>query len=198
MLKDESNPLVRYSTEGYHGTSQSCALSIKKHNFNPSRGDDHWLGAGVYFFEAGISDALENAKDWGIVESWDNTKRKYKYEIYCVVKAVIELERLWDLTSREGLEFFERLRGVLRKRGVERSDSCSGRKFDNSVVEFTANQMKFDGLKCCFFIKLDKNSRKNRVLPGIPNVTVICVRDPERCIPIDKVKVVVEGSVNRR
>ena len=36
----------------YHGTTKACAYSIlNSKKMNPSTGDRHWLGDGIYFYE---------------------------------------------------------------------------------------------------------------------------------------------------
>jgi hypothetical protein len=45
---------------GYHGTSQTKALSILDRGFRASDNDYDWLGTGIYFFQ----DAPLRAKQW--------------------------------------------------------------------------------------------------------------------------------------
>lgn len=40
--------MIRFS--GFHGTNLDHTFSIIKNGFEPSSGDDHWLGDGIYFF----------------------------------------------------------------------------------------------------------------------------------------------------
>jgi hypothetical protein len=193
-----TNALIEnYSTVGYHGTSQASAKSIKTSNFEISKGDDHWLGQGVYFFESHISDGIEDAKKWAKVSAWDNDNRRYTYDHYIVLKAPLQFEKLWDLCDKEGLQLFEHCRAAFLKRGVKYPDPKSGRKFDNCVIDYSAKLVQFDGLRCWFFIKLDGQSRKMNVLPGIPNVTVLCVRDTAKCILLDHLTEIVDGYTNR-
>ncbi len=189
--------LENYSTIGFHGTSREAAIAIQVSNFSLSRGNDHWLGEGAYFFETGISDGKEDAKRWAIVSAWDNDKKCLKYPIYSVLQTSLEFKRLWDLSSREGLKLFEHARSSLLKRGVRPKEATSGRKFDNAVIEFSAAMMNFDGLRAWFFIKLDTMSRILQVQSGIQNVTVICVRSPQDCISLDRLSRVDEGFVKR-
>jgi len=190
--------IADYTTKGYHGTSREAAASIKTSNFSLSRGDDHWLGVGAYFFEEGISNASENAEYWAKVSAWNNSQKTYEYDVYNVLKVPICFKRIWDLCSREGLELFEYARRQLtQKRKLRPTESASGRKFDNSVIEFTANLHGFDGLRSWFFIKLDKQSRVLAVKPGIPNVTVLCARNPQDSILLDEIEILKEGYVSR-
>lgn len=47
---------------GYHGTSQTKAISILENGFLASDNDYDWLGTGIYFFQ----DAPIRAKQWAI------------------------------------------------------------------------------------------------------------------------------------
>jgi len=197
-MASTTNALVEnYSTVGYHGTSRESAALILSSNFSISSEDDHWLGRGSYFFETGISDGLEDAKSWGKVAAWDNEEKCNTYEFYSVIKATLEFERMWDLCSREGLELFEHARARFRKKGVKPGEAASGKRFDNSVIEYAATLMNFDGLRAWFYIKLDAKSRKLQVQSGIQNATVICARKPSDCISLDRVSVIAEGWVSR-
>jgi hypothetical protein len=42
---------MSYSEVLYHGTDKNSAKSIIAGNFEPSKGNNHWLGDGVYFYE---------------------------------------------------------------------------------------------------------------------------------------------------
>ena len=69
---------------GYHGTSQTQALSIIKHGFRASDNDYDWLGTGIYFFQ----DAPTRAKQWAIEQYPANP---------AVIRAKIDLENCIDL-----------------------------------------------------------------------------------------------------
>jgi hypothetical protein len=69
---------------GYHGTSQTQALSILENGFRASDNDYDWLGTGIYFFQ----DAPTRAKQWAIEQHPDNP---------AVIRAKIELENCIDL-----------------------------------------------------------------------------------------------------
>lgn len=188
-------PCSNYEALGYHGTSKEATESILVNHFQVSRGNDHWLGEGAYFFEDGISNGQENAVEWAKVSAWDNAQRKNSYNYFSVISASISLERLWNLTSEEGLFLFEHSRKELAQRGAQPCKQTSGRQFDNAVIEFAAKLLNFDGIKSWFHIKLTASDRKFRVQSGIPNVTVLCVRDPRACISLDQIEEVDKGWV---
>ena len=195
MPSSTTNALIEnYTTTGFHGTSQSAARSIQLTNFMTSRGEDEWLGNGAYFFESIFSDGQNDAKNWACVQAWDGSCNSYK--IYAVLKAEIVLKKLWDLSSSDGLKLFEHCRKEVTKLGLKYHGPKNGRRFDNAVIEFVADRIGFDGLRCWFFIKLDRYSRKMQVMPGIPNVTVLCVRNPGASISLDQISSIGEGYIN--
>lgn len=69
---------------GYHGTSQTQALSILENGFRTSDNDYDWLGTGIYFFQ----DAPTRAKQWAIEQYPTNP---------AVIRAKIELDNCIDL-----------------------------------------------------------------------------------------------------
>ncbi|MCW1913720.1 hypothetical protein OJ996_09050 [Luteolibacter sp. GHJ8] len=194
-----ADPCIAHETTGYHGTSSEAARDIKEDkNFLPSDGDDKWLGPGVYFFEDGISNGKDDAKSWGYVAAWDNDEECLKYREYAVVKVALSMKKMLDLTTFEGLKFFEYARREFRGRARPKyGEPQSGRKFDNSVINFWASMLKFDGLRGWFFTKLSRDSRYFWVESGIPNTTIICIRDHATCISLDRVEIVANGSTNR-
>jgi uncharacterized lipoprotein YehR (DUF1307 family) len=110
---------MTHQFKGYHGTSISSAKEIIKSNYDLSIGDKEWLGNGVYFFIEGInSKPDEQAKNWAIAQSWDNTKLKYKYKEYCVIKSIIKVkdDDLLDLTKEEGVEVLNYLLKCFEKK----------------------------------------------------------------------------------
>jgi hypothetical protein len=69
---------------GYHGTSQTKALSILDRGFRASDNDYDWLGTGIYFFQ----DAPLRAKQWAIEQHPQNP---------AVICARIQLDNCVDL-----------------------------------------------------------------------------------------------------
>ena len=63
-MSEDTQTNKTLSLEGYHGTLSSNVTSIEQNNFNISRGDNHWLGEGVYFFEDTVGAAKYNALNW--------------------------------------------------------------------------------------------------------------------------------------
>jgi hypothetical protein len=188
-------PPDELTTTGYHGTSLESAEKITATGFQMSRGEAHWLGEGVYFFVTGISSGLDDAREWAVVEAWDNTNYCNKYTRWGVVKATLKIKKLWDLTTEDGLKAFDYARKEMRKRVRPKGgEAQSGKKFDNSVIEDSAKRLSFDALQAWFYIKLDRDSRRFKVESGVQNTTVICVRDPNS---LDQTSIVAEGLVRR-
>lgn len=98
---------------GYHGTSYKSAKSISSSShFEPSLGDDQWLGDGAYFFIKGLSKAPDlQAEKWAIASSFDKVKRSRKYNQIAVIKSKINSteDACLDLRTSDGVEVLEYL-----------------------------------------------------------------------------------------
>lgn len=81
---------MTYLTTGFHGTSKNDGDSILTRGFSVSRGDNHWLGDGVYFF----AEDQDMAFQWCRGESF-----KKKYNDYVIIKSDIGigLKYVFDL-----------------------------------------------------------------------------------------------------
>jgi hypothetical protein len=73
--------------DAYHGTSKDNAEKIEKEGFNPSTGEDDFLGNGVYFFES----SEWHAKNWA--------RRRHK-DIGVII-AEIRLGNCLELNNKE-------------------------------------------------------------------------------------------------
>jgi len=92
MVKPSIEWVDEVVDQAYHGTDLSTADKIAAGNrFQPSRGPDHWLGDGVYFFQDSIVLAVKWAKR--------KAKEKQSKE-YGVLKASILLGKCLDLTTQ--------------------------------------------------------------------------------------------------
>lgn len=169
---------------GYHGTSHKSAEQIVKSNFELSIGDDEWLGNGVYFFLNGISSKPEEqAKKWAIAQAWDKIDRKYKYNLFCVIKSIIEVheDNLLDLTIEDGVEVLDylsrRFEAVIRKTGKKLD------YLDGMLINLARNEgiLPIDVVKGNFYIKFVRE-RLNRISLRTPNCTICTVFDPNKNI----------------
>lgn len=165
--------------EGYHGTDASCFHPIKKNNFQLSESFDEWIGYGVYFFVAGISDPIENAKTWAEAQAWDNQKKEYKYQYCCVIYAQIQVKNILDLTCNDGLIEFNRFRDALIDRYIEyRKNNPNGHTpntHDCYVYNAIAEAMELDAILKNLYIK-DTKKRINKLNSRAENTTVLCIK----------------------
>lgn len=99
----------RYRGIGYHGNKQNnIDKFIDSRSFDKSISPDDWLGVGIYFFE----DDLRQAVDW--------CTRARRYSNWSVIEALIETEKVIDLTnSTENYnKFIEVLKTIREKEDV--------------------------------------------------------------------------------
>lgn len=101
---------------GYHGTKERFVDSIINDSFKiatPQRGDNHWLGHGIYFYS-----------DYELAEWWARTKvtrqnKKYgNNDVPIVIRGVVEAENVWDLDNPYRLEKFKECQIELEKQFV--------------------------------------------------------------------------------
>ncbi|MHC5354199.1 hypothetical protein ACYSNX_08470 [Myroides sp. LJL115] len=173
-----------FSIEGHHGTSNESANKILSSNYVLSKGDDEWLGDGVYFFINGVSSkTVDLAEQWAIAQSWDNQKKKLKYRDFCVIHSIIEVDEsnFLDLTMEEGVEILQ----YLVDRFKEKMDSL-GKKM-NFLDGLLLNLAREEGLlplevvKGNFYIKFVKE-RIERINLRTSNCTICTVYDPSKNI----------------
>ena len=164
--------------DGYHGTDKAHVRSILTTGFNPSTGDSHWLGDGVYFFIKGKSMHPENqAEQWAILEAWDKKTRANKYDSFGVLKAVISVEEdnLLDLTQPSGLEILE----YIKMKSIDKIKRLKSKvKFiDGYLLNLARKEMEIpiDVVKGEVFIKLSQDDRKYHIQSRIPNSTICSV-----------------------
>jgi hypothetical protein len=163
---------------GYHGTNSENIASIMENGFIPSKGDDEWLGDGVYFFVYGNSSTspIEAAKKWAIASSWDNEKKIYKYEEYTVLKVLITVksDNFFDLNIPKAMVFFNKLRDNFIAKLQKRVKN--GVVLDGSIINAARNDigLPIGVTKADFYIKFTKE-RKFNINFRIPNCTIAAV-----------------------
>lgn len=172
---------------GYHGTNADHVESIVKNGFYTSDNADEWLGHGIYFFTEGISDPIENAKEWAINQAWDKVAKRYLYQKYAVLKVEVSGERVLDLTTTEGLQVYNEMRNLFihkyeslfhRDRDI-RQDNC---KMSNLIIK----RLKLDILINHLYIK-NKSQRRLNLVSNTPNTTVMVVTKPQNILSIEVV-----------
>lgn len=150
--------------DAYHGTSLGNAQLIdSERRFRPSRGEDNYLGDGVYFFES----SRRHAYLWA---SKHNVSPPGPIAVIC---AQIRLGRCLDLHNLEHRNYLKTVANLFRERGVKKIN-------DAIVINFLAGKVPIDTV------------RAPHVQPGIGKIfdesrffdyfsLMICVRNHE-CI----------------
>jgi hypothetical protein len=173
--------------EGFHGTSPEASAEILESNFEQSLGHKHWIGDGAYFFISGISRTPdEQAKKWSIAESWDRSKRQYKYKRYSVIKSdiTVEQDNFLDLTTADGVEIIEYLMEKYRATIVKYKNLHF---YDGLLLNLARQEgiLMYDVVKGNFYIKFAKEKIENINL-RISNCTICAVINVEKCISNSK------------
>lgn len=161
--------------EAYHGTSGEAASAILATNFNESLKKSEWLGHGIYFFVEGISDPLENSKEWARAEARKNPKIGQ----IAVLKSIIEVneDRLVDISENSGLknfnnfkeDFFDKIFKNFRIKNVTQAEhNCI-------LFNFVIETLDAHAVKHNLYIKSIRERRMQLRL-NVPNTTVLCIR----------------------
>jgi hypothetical protein len=176
--------------KGHHGTDMTRFEGIKKNNFERSAKPE-WLGQGAYFFTDGISSLgpQEDAINWAraCVACFGE-----RYPYWAVVTAEINTQKMLDLTDETQLKFFNKMRDVLYRRFNFRPRG-QGQKGDRDwildveIIEEIRKETEIWAAKCHFFFKFTLENQRS-IGSRIPNVTIVCVYEPERAIDKDSIK----------
>lgn len=115
---------------GYHGTTKESSKKImKSKNFLKSRGEDEWLGPGVYFFED------EEDSHW-----WCKVRKKLisysLIRVYLTPNIVINF-----VSSKRDVENFKRFCSMVKSRSSKKSD---GIKRDNYMSLAIKLMLKYE------------------------------------------------------
>ena len=174
--------------EVFHGTSLDAYASISQDNFKLSEGVEHeaWLGDGVYFFTNGVPPKPEIlAKKWAIAEAWDKSRKCYKYTEYCIIKALVTVDKslFLDLSSHDGLVVFNYLREkYIEKLREEHKKLKNGEFKDGHIINLAVKEsfIKVKVVKGNFYIKFAEERIHNAQF-RTPNCTIVAVRNVD-CI----------------
>ncbi|WP_428353235.1 hypothetical protein [Methyloprofundus sp.] len=112
---------------GYHGTSEENAEKIVNTTFKRSENPDDWLGYGVYFFVDGISDPINNAKEWAMYKAWSGNTKSVLYSRYNVLSAKVIGSNILDTNKIDDLKAFNSVRDRLLE--IHKEHWCRDRKF---------------------------------------------------------------------
>jgi len=181
----------------YHGTDSSLFKSIKSNNFTTSKGDDHWLGEGIYFFTDGIStSAKKNAENWAIAAAWNKTSKKHNYARFCIISAEIRCSEadFWDLSTENGLKEFNYAREEILKKISSKYNLASNEVYrDSDLIDVVCKKMNYMVLKSNFYIKFKKERLEN-IKSRIPNTSVINART-NSVVALSSINLVLEGEI---
>lgn len=184
----------KITIKGYHGTNFDSAKKIVTSNYKISKGDDHWLGDGVYFFVEGIStNIVKLAEKWAKAQSWNNKTKTHNYNKYAAIESIIEVdeENFLDLTTEEGVKiFFYFAEKFIEEIKKEITKGQKGLKF---LDGFLINLMRGENvlpptevIKGNFYIKFEQE-RKNKINFRTNNCTICAVYNPEKNIKYNKI-----------
>ena len=189
-----------FTFNGYHGTDRTNLNPILKNGFDPSLGDEEWIGDGVYFFTEGIpDDPAIDAEKWAIAEAWDNVLSRNKYSNWVVIYSLITVteDNFLDLTTDDGLKSFN----YLRDRYIDKIKSA-GLKLQRGVCfkdghiindARKINSFRIDVVKANFYIKFAKERILNFNV-RTPNTTIIAVSN-NKCFIEGSIKKIKEGVI---
>lgn len=184
---------------GYHGTDAKNEDSILKNNFEESSGEHQQLGNGVYFFIEKIFNPPDiDAKNWAIVNSWDNIKKTNKYSNYIVLEAEIKLNEnsFLDLDTEEGLEIFNIVRNaILEKIKIAKKKKLKNDLSDSAIIEEIKKRTKIEIVKKRMYSKLTPYERKSNFFSRIPNVSILVVSSPIKNINKHTIKIKNKGEI---
>ena len=180
--------------EVFHGTNHQHFNSIKQNNFKGSTGLEHeqWLGDGVYFFSKGVPpNPEESAENWAIAEAWDNKTYSYFYRKYCVLKAVVNVEKskFLDLSTWDGMEVFNYLRSLYIDKLREKRTKLKHGEFKDGHIINNALQtidLEIDVVRGNFYFKFTDDRICNAQFKT-PNCTILAVRNVN-CIDINSIQ----------
>jgi len=174
---------------GYHGTNLIAAKNIVSSNYEISKGDDEWMGNGVYFFINGLSSKPEEqAKKWAIATSWNNKKKIYNHKSYCIINSIIEVEEenFLDLTSEDGIEILSYLYDKFEKK--IKKLNINFKPMDGLLINLARGEgiLPIDVVKGNFYIKFAKE-RTKKITLRTANSTICTVYKPNDNIVSSKI-----------
>lgn len=185
----------KITIKGHHGTDFDSYRKIYTSNYKISKGDDHWLGDGVYFFVEGIAtNTAKLAEKWAIAQSWDNDKKRPKYRNFAVIESVIEVEedKFLDLTTEDGVKILSDLANFFIdtiKRSKKNSKDKEWEFYDGELINIARKDETFpfdiEVVKGNFYIKF-KEERIKGINLRTSNCTICTVYNPNENIKSKK------------
>lgn len=177
----------------YHGTKIKQGQEIiKSQSMKSSRGDDHWLGDGIYFYTEEVY-----AFRWIAIKYSNNFKNEHSEEFlnifneYTILKATVEVdeERIFSLNESETYLFFLYISDLLKRKKRYSSKFRNIKIVDgvvlNILFEDLGYKKKYDLVEATFPIKQNNKNLKFTRLEYIPE-TQICIKNANVIIKIEK------------
>ena len=170
----------------YHGTDlKTGKIIIESQRMEPSRGDHHWLGDGIYFYRD-----QKYAFRWIIIKYTQNFQNSraldYKKisQEYIILTAELKSDKIFDLDNLEMKLFFLDMRKIILDKSdqserIQKQLNESG--FSDGVVlnvlfEKMGLSASYDCVKATFPISyLDNTGSRLDYIPELQ----ICVKNPE-------------------
>lgn len=153
----------------FHGTSAENATSIQQHGFKPSKGNNQYLGDGIYFYL--------NSK-WH-AEIWASRRRKF--DNIAVFEAIIDLGTCLNLGKPEHRKLIKKVFSNLKERGCEDVTDAAAINF------FASNICSIDTVMAVYvqpeYGKIDPNSRFYDYVQNL-----LCVRNGGNIVEYDLVR----------
>ena len=162
----------------YHCGRKEEVLSFSKDEIAiiPSIEDDIWLGNGMYFW-----DNEGNANYW-----FRNRTKKFPNEEFKIVKAILKLDKVLDLTNKEHIKLCKNVMKKLREKGFDLfDDSQLGKNINVLFTETDLFSNSFNTVKIIglynweddVFITSNNIKKSNR--PTANAKTIYCVKKEE-------------------
>ncbi|MFW6016888.1 MAG: hypothetical protein ACOCRK_10660 [bacterium] len=123
-----------YKANCYHGTDKKNVKSILQNGFYHSSKEDEWLGAGVYFFEKDIFQAI----------NWCTRAKVKEIDNPAVIEVDIKTDSLIDLTLTCHYNYLMKLSKEIHKeyRKRLRSNDLNGEKLTSKHIFNILYQIK--------------------------------------------------------
>lgn len=124
---NETNQII---PDAYHAANREYYETILNEGFRPSRGQEQWLGDGVYFWES----TLPTAHWWG----------KKNHRSWVIFQAKLKLGRCLNLANRNHCAMLKTAKKLLSERGWK---NCP----DAAIINFLHDKIEaFDSIRTVF------------------------------------------------
>ena len=162
--------IEKFVPNAYHGTTQKKAKEIvARGSFTVSRGENKFLGDGVYFYEASKWHAFKWAE------------RHHPNINLGIIRAVINLGKCLDLHNHDYILLLKHLRRELRRRKIPEIT-------DAVVINFYATQEAFDTVRATYTVP-EPGIIPSKIFPESRyyefTQLIICVRNQKRILGIE-------------